>query len=93
MKQTRVNKYIKTLKPKRLRQQAAGIYYFYLRNTPPEQLRLALLKSIMKPMKQVGTKDYLWEKLIEKYGQDKVEELINTLADLADGKKRMRKSK
>ena len=93
MKKSRINKYIKTLKPKRLRQQAAGIYYFYLRNTPPEQLRLALLKAITKPMKQLGTKDYLWEKLIEEYGQDKVEEVVNTLADLNNGKKRIRRKK
>ena len=93
MKQNRVNKYIRKLKPRRLRQQAAAIYWFYLRSTPPEGLRLTLLQVIMKPTSARNLKDRLWYKLIEKYGQDKVEELVNTLTDLADGKKRIKKTK
>lgn len=93
MKKSRINKYIKTLKPLILQQQAAAIYWFYLRSSPPEAIRLTLLRLIMKPVSAKNIKKYLWYKLIEKQGEDNVKTLVNTLADLADGKKRIIKQK
>jgi hypothetical protein len=91
MRKSRIYKYIKTLKPKRTQQQALAIYWFYLRSSPPEAIRLTLLGLIMKPVSAKNIKDYLWYKLIEKQGEDNVKMLVNTLADLADGKKRIRR--
>ena len=38
-------------------------------------------------------KEYLWNQIIKKHGEDKVKKLVGTLADLTDGKKRMKRRK